>query len=264
MTSYLKEKNKIDCKLACTLTDFEPHDQWLVGKDYVDYFFVAHTQMKYDLIDRGIEESKVFDTGIPVSSRFLKEYDKQEVCKQLNLDPNKKTILFFGGGEFGLGKEKTLQVLKSLLQNIDGYQIVAVSGRNKKMKKKFEEFITPENKDLLKVVEFTSHVPELMAISSFVITKPGGLTSSESLASCLPMIIINPLPGQEEANATYLENTGAAIWLKDSDNIDETIAYIMNSPNKLAEMREFAKKASKANSTRDICKILSGTIGDGV
>ena len=117
MTSYLKEKNKIDCKLACILTDFEPHDQWLVGKDHVDYFFVAHKQMKYDLIDRGIEESKVFDTGIPVSSRFLKEYNKQEVCKQLDLEPNKKTILFFGGGEFGLGKEKTLQVLKSLLQN---------------------------------------------------------------------------------------------------------------------------------------------------
>ena len=254
MTSYLKEKNKIDCKLACILTDFEPHDQWLVGKDHVDYFFVAHKQMKYDLIDRGIEESKVFDTGIPVSSRFLKEYNKQEVCKQLDLEPNKKTILFFGGGEFGLGKEKTLQVLKSLLQNIDGYQIVAVSGRNPKMKKKFEEFITPENKDSLRVVEFTSHVPELMAISSFVITKPGGLTSSESLASCIPMIIINPLPGQEEANATYLENTGAAIWLKDSDNIDETISYIMNSPHKLEEMREFAKKVSKPNSTRDICE----------
>ena len=263
MTSYLKEKNKIDCKLACILTDFEPHDQWLVGKDYVDYFFVAHRQMKYDLIDRGIEEAKVFDTGIPISSGFLKEYNKQEVCKQLYLNPNKKTILFFGGGEFGLGKDRTLQVLKSLLQNIDGYQIVAISGRNPKMKKKFEEFITSENKDSLQVIEFTNHVPELMAISSFVITKPGGLTSSESLASCIPMIIINPLPGQEEANATYLENTGAAIWLKSSDNVDETISYIMNSPHKLEEMREFAKKASKPNSTKDICQILNGTNGDG-
>jgi len=150
------------------------------------------------------------------------------------------------------------------LKNINGYQIVAVSGRNKKMKKKFEEFITPKNKDSLKIVEFTSHVPELMSISSFVITKPGGLTSSESLASCIPMIIINPLPGQEEANATYLENTGAAIWLKDFDNIDETISYIMNSPHKLEEMKEYAKKVAKPNSTRDICKILVGTNGDGV
>ena len=259
MTSYLKEKNKINCKLACILTDFEPHDQWLVGKEYVDYFFVAHRQMKYDLIDRDIEEFKVFDTGVPISSKFLKQYNKQEVCKQLDLNPNKKTILFFGGGEFGLGKEKTLQVLKSLLQNIDGYQIVAVSGRNHKMKKKFEEFITPQTKDSLRVVEFTKHVPELMAISSFVITKPGGLTSSESLASCIPMIIINPLPGQEEANASYLENTGAAIWLKDSDNVNEIISYIMNSPHKLEEMREFAKKSAKPNSTRDICNILIGT-----
>lgn len=258
MTSYLKKKNKLNCTLATILTDFEPHDQWLIGKEYVDYFFVAHSQMKYNLIDRGIDEAKVFDTGVPVSTRFLKNYNKQEVCNSLNLDPSKKTILFFGGGEFGLGKEKTLQVLKSLIENINGYQIVAISGRNQKMKKKFEEFITPENKDSLKIYEYTTHVPELMNISSFVVTKPGGLTSSESLAVCLPMIIINPLPGQEEANASYLESSGSAIWIKNYDDISETISNIMNSPHKLEEMREFAKKVSKPYSTENICKILLG------
>ena len=96
MTSYLKELNKLNCKLATILTDFEPHDQWLIGKEYVDFFFVAHKQMKYALIDKEIEESKVFDTGVPISPRFLKEYNKQDICKQLDLDPHKKTILFFG------------------------------------------------------------------------------------------------------------------------------------------------------------------------
>lgn len=258
MTSYLKEKNKVNCKLACVLTDFEPHDQWLVGKDYIDYFFVAHAEMKYALIDKQIDESKVFDTGIPVSSRFLKKHSIGEVCKELDLNPNKKTILFFGGGEFGLGKDRTLQILKALLKNINDYQIVAISGRNKKMKEKFEEFVTPQNKQSLKIYEFTNHVPELMSISSFVITKPGGLTSSESLASNLPMIIINPLPGQEEANASFLERSGAAIWLKPTDNIDETISNIMNSSHKLEEMKSFAKKVSKPESTKNICKILLG------
>ena len=258
MTSFLKEKGKINCKLATVLTDFEPHDQWLIGKDYTDYFFVAHKQMKYDLIDREIDESKVFDTGIPVSIRFSKKYDRFEVCKTLDLNSDKKTILFFGGGEFGLGKDRTLKVLKTLIDNINGYQIIAVSGRNEKMKKKFEEFVTNENKDSIKILEFTNHVPEIMSIASFVVTKPGGLTSSESLASALPMIIINPLPGHEEANASYLESSGSAIWLKDSDDIEDIISNIMNSPNKLEEMKSFAKSASKANSTGEICKILLG------
>lgn len=124
------------------------------------------------------------------------------------------------------------------------------------MKKKFEEFITPENEKSLKVIEFTNKVPELMSISSFVITKPGGLTSSESLASSLPMIIINPLPGQEEANATYLENTGAAIWIKKDDNIDDIISNIVKSPSKLEEMKNFAKTAAKPDAAKDICQIL--------
>jgi len=112
MTSYLKEKNKINCNLACILTDFEPHDQWLVGKDYVDYFFVAHTQMKYNLIDRDIEESKVFDTGIPISSNFLKTYNKQEVCKKLELNPSKKTILFFRRWRIWTWKRKNITSFK--------------------------------------------------------------------------------------------------------------------------------------------------------
>ena len=124
------------------------------------------------------------------------------------------------------------------------------------MKKKFEEFITPENEKSLKVIEFTNKVPELMSISSFVITKPGGLTSSESLASSLPMIIINPLPGQEEGNATYLENTGAAIWIKKDDNIDDIISNIVKSPSKLEEMKNFAKTAAKPDAAKDICQIL--------
>ena len=256
MTSFLKEKGKINCKLATVLTDFEPHDQWLIGKEFTDYFFVAHKQMKYDLIDKNIDESKVFDLGIPVSIRFFKTYDKNEICKKLNLNPNKKTILFFGGGEFGLGKDRTLKVLKTLIDNINRYQIVAISGRNEKMKKKFEELISPENKDSVKIFEFTNHVPELMSISSFVVTKPGGLTSSESLTSLLPMIIINPLPGHEEANATYLESSGCAVWIKNVEDIEETISNIINSPNKLEEMKNCAKKIAKSNPTGEICDFL--------
>lgn len=173
MTSYLKKTGKVNCILASILTDFAPHDQWLVGNEFIDYFFVAHDGMKYSLIDYGIPESKIFATGIPVSSRFLKNYDKNEIFNLFELNPNKKVILFFGGGEFGLGKDRTISIFRFLSQNTDKYQIVAISGRNMKMKNSFEKLLTEKNKDSIKILEYTDKVPELMYISSLVITKPG-------------------------------------------------------------------------------------------
>lgn len=173
MTSYLKKTGKVNCVLASILTDFAPHDQWLVGNEFIDYFFVAHDGMKYSLIDSGIPESKIFATGIPVSNRFLKKYDKNEIFNFFELDPTKKVILFFGGGEFGLGKDKTISIFKYLCQNTDKYQIIAISGKNQKMKNNFEKLLTEKNKKDIKIFEYTDKVPELMYISSLVITKPG-------------------------------------------------------------------------------------------
>lgn len=253
MTSYLKSTGKVNCKLATILTDFAPHDQWLVGSDFTDLFFVSHEKMRQSLIDSGIPENKVFATGIPISSRFLQSYNKEEIYNYFELDLNKKVILFFGGGEFGLGKERTVRVFKCLCENTDKYQIIAISGRNKKMKERFESLITEKNKKDIKLFEYTDKVPELMHISSLVITKPGGLTSSESLASNLPIVIINPLPGQEEENATFLESSGSAVWIKNNDNIEDIINTLLNNSAKLNELKESAMKTGHPNACMDIC-----------
>lgn len=106
MCSYLKRKGKIHAKIATIMTDFAPHAQWLIGSDYTDYYFVAHNRMKRYLISHGISEERVFATGIPLSEKFLQHFNKYKIFKNLNFEPNKKTILFFGGGEFGLRKIK--------------------------------------------------------------------------------------------------------------------------------------------------------------
>ena len=86
MTSYLKRKGKINCKLATILTDFAPHDQWLVGNEYCDYFFVSNNSMKTSLVnDFKIPDEKVFVTGIPLSSKFSSNFDKDEIYKMFNL-----------------------------------------------------------------------------------------------------------------------------------------------------------------------------------
>lgn len=95
-----------------------------------------------------------------------------------------------------------------------------------------------------------------MSISSVVITKPGGLTTTESLVSNLPIIVINPLPGQEEENALFLEKNNVGVWIRKDDNPEVILSQIFNSPNKLAEMKEHTKLLAKPNSTKQICDTL--------
>lgn len=257
MCSYLKRKGKITSKIATILTDFAPHDQWLVGSDYTDYFFVAHNKMKEYLISKNIPENKIFATGIPISNKFLETFDTSKILNSLGLKENLKTVLFFAGGKFGLGKSRTLEIFNTLVNDFSNIQVIAISGKNKKMYEEFNQIVKIANKtNFIKVFEFVNNVPELMAVSDVVITKPGGLTTTESLVSGLPMIIINPIPGQEEENAQFLEHSNVGIWLKKQMNITETISNFLSDNKKLKQMKENTKKISNRNSTKDICTIL--------
>ena len=256
MCSYLKRKGKITAEIATIMTDFSPHDQWLVGSDFTDYFFVAHDKMKDYLISKNIPEEKIFATGIPISSRFLKQYNKEEILKEFDLQKDKKTILFFGGGEFGLGKTQTVEIFESLIRDFNYLQVIAISGKNQKMKESFNNIVQKYNKEnSVKILEYTNQVPELMSISDLVVSKPGGLTTSESLVSNLPMIIINPIPGQEEENAEFLESHGVGIWIRKHVSHDEIFKEIFSTPEKLQQMKENTSKLAKKHSTEDICKI---------
>lgn len=173
MCSYLKRKGKISSKIATILTDFAPHSQWLVGSDFTDYFFVANDKMKNYIVDTGFDENRVFVTGIPLSDRFLNTFDRSEILTEFSLAENKFNVLFFGGGEFGLGKSRTFSIFESFVKFPKDIQIIAIAGKNEKMKKEFESIVKKYNKEKsVRVLPFTSKVPELMAISDLVVTKP--------------------------------------------------------------------------------------------
>lgn len=257
MVSYLKKKGKVNCKLATILTDFASHEQWLVGHEYTNFFFVSNDNMEKELCDYGVAKDKIHVTGIPMSDRFFEKFDRTSILKMFNLVPDKKVILFFGGGEFGLGKERTVQILRSLILNAHDYQIIAISGKNEKMKEAFESLVKELNvSSKVKILGFTDKVPELMSISDLVVTKPGGLTTTESLASHLPIIIINPIPGQEEENADFLEKHNVGIWIKKDDDPDTILLNLFDNKDKIENMRENTKSLAKTHSTQNICEIL--------
>ena len=257
MCCYLKRKGKINSEIATIMTDFAPHDQWLIGSDYTDYFFVANEKMKNYLVSKEIDKNKVYVTGIPISNKFSQEFDKHKIYQQFGLKENLFTILFFGGGAFGLGKSKTIEILECFVKNFDNIQMIVISGKNEKMKNEFEKIVTENNrKESIKIFEYTDKVPELMSISDLVVTKPGGLTTSESLASNLPMIIINPIPGQEEDNAKFLEEKGVAIWIKKDNDPYKIINNLLSNPQLLKNMKKATNLLAKKHSTEDICKTL--------
>lgn len=258
MIGYLKRKGKVNCALATVLTDFAPHDQWLEEHEYGNLFFVSNEGMKESIVNEfNVDSNIVHVTGIPISPKFSKGFDKEQIYKDMDLNPNKKTILLFGGREFGSGRKKILEVLTSLTKHLDKYQIVAVCNRNKKTISDFHKIADGlQDSSDLKIFDYITNVPEVMSISSLVVTKSGGLTSSESLASALPVLVINPIPGQEEENAEFLVNAGVAVWLKKKDNTEDVVNKLLTSPEKLKEMGENAKKLAHLNSTKNICDTI--------
>ena len=257
--SILKERKKIDSILATIITDYgeDPYNEWISNHEYMDYIFVAHSEIKNKLIEKGISEEKVFDTGIPISDKFLKNYNKSEIFNNLDLDTDKKTILFFGGGELGLGKSKTIEAFEILVKNFPDIQIIAIAGKNEVLKNNFENIVKENNRQKnIKILGFTTQVAEFMSISDLVITKPGGLTTTEALVSNLPLVAINPIPGQEEENAKFLEQSKAGILIKNLDVLEITLKNLLYDPKKIEEMKLNIQKISKPNSTQNICNIL--------
>ena len=125
------------------------------------------------------------------------------------------------------------------------------------MKKSFTNIILENDRTHnVKLFEFTDKVADYMSVADFVVTKPGGLTSSESLVSNLPMIIVNPIPGQEEENAEFLEKHKVGIWLKKGDDIDFTLKILLNDENLLTDMKENTKNLAKPNATKEICETI--------
>lgn len=257
MCAMLKKKKKLNFSLATIMTDYAPHKQWISHHELIDYFFVAHNGMKKYLEDNKIDSSKIHVTGIPLSQKFLLNYDKEKILKEFGLEENKLTVLFFASGSSHIARGMAKSIFQSFVNSFPNLQILTITGKSPELKNNFEKIVKENNcEKSIKVIPFTNKVPELMYVSDVVITKPGGLTTTESLASGLPMIIIDPIPGQEEENAEFLEENGVAIWIRKHDNVDEVLNKIFSNPELLKDMKIKAKFLAKRNSTKDICEVV--------
>ena len=148
-------------------------------------------------------------------------------------------------------------IFSSFIDDFPDIQVLTITGKSEHLKEEFEQLVEENNRGTsIKVLPFTDKVPQLMQVSDLVITKPGGLTTTESLASGLPIVVIDPIPGQEVENASFLEENGVAVWIRKKDNPKEILKELFSNPDKLKSMKIKAKLLAKRNSTKDICETL--------
>jgi len=249
--SRMKRKGKISCKLFCAVTDYRLHSFWLAPN--VDGYFVAIDNTKLDLLKRGVPADKVHVTGIPISPRFSINLDKQKTQVKLGLNIGLFTVLVIGGG-FGVGPiEELVKKISALELNI---QFMIVCGHNKELCEKINALVHALGIKA-KFYGFVDNVDELMSASDILVTKSGGLTSSEALAKGLPAIFIRPIPGQEKRNSRSLEASNAAIIAKDVNFVSRKIKELFENPDTLNKMNAAVKKIARPNSANDIVKIIT-------
>lgn len=232
--AYLRRKGKLDAPLVGVVTDFSAHPLWVY--DEVDLYFVAASETRNELVRQGVAAERVFPTGIPIDASFGRLLDRYAATRELGLAARQTTVLIMGGG---LGIGPVADAVRSL-DGIDrALQIVVVAGRNAELRRELRA-IAQTSRHSIAAMGYTRKVRELMAAADLLITKPGALTVSEALSAGLPMVLVSPLPGQEEDNAAYLVARGAAVLLADAGDAGEMVAGLLDRPQVLEEMRRRA------------------------
>jgi processive 1,2-diacylglycerol beta-glucosyltransferase len=228
------------------LTDYVSHHIWV--NPNTQRFFVAHEGMVGELEQLGVDESKIRVTGIPIRPVFTQEFDRVELQKKMGLNPNRLTLLVMSGGN-AIGP--LADVLKALGQFSEKFQIIVIAGHNQKsflqLKQMFEEMEINGQ-----VVGFVDNVHEYMAAADLLISKAGGLTVTEAITIGLPMAIIQPTPGQEDGNTTFLTNSGSGVYLKSIKELVKFIVELLEAPSIIEKMRQNALKLSRLNATESI------------
>lgn len=250
MVADFKKTYNSQLPLIGVLTDYAPHSYWIY--DDVDYYITPAEEVKDRFVQKGVAANKIKVYGIPVDPKFLLTHNRQELAEKFGLSLDKPIILAMGGGQ-GLGPlAKIVSAFKKM--RIDS-QLVLVAGNNKKLYNKLKRKIRKQKKKIA-LYGFINNIDELMEISTLIITKAGGLTTAEALARGLPMVIIKPLPGQEEINTMYLLHKGAAVKISDDSRILQLIQGLLATPSTVKAMREAALKMSRPNASMDIAKLI--------
>jgi processive 1,2-diacylglycerol beta-glucosyltransferase len=248
--SWLIGNGKLDAQLGVVVTDFHFHAFWITRA--FNWYFVAQEEDKIHMEALGLPSDRIEVTGIPVDPEFAKPVDASAVLLRHGLKPERPTLLIAGGA---LGMSPASAVVRQILQLDRDFQAIIVCGRNEEMLAEISALVKGRPDDF-RVFGYTSEISDFMAAATILLSKPGGMTTAEALARGLPMVILDPIGGQEERNADVLLECGAALKCTELTLITHKLRLLLDDPEKLQRMSNNARTLGRPNAAADIARIV--------
>lgn len=252
--SWLKEEGRIDVMSTTVITDYTVHSQWV--HRHTDRYFVGADHVKDILLDKGIPEDHIETTGIPIRPSFYRRYDRGRLKQAFGLDERPTALVM--GGWHGVFDAKTCEALTYLETEA---QLLFVCGGDRKLFRRLLP-LQMTYPDRVRVFGYVSDIPELMAVSDFIMTKAGGLTTTEALSMGLPMLLYRPIPGQEEQNAQFLIEGGAAVRAHNKMELMDQFVHLCDNRQQLTRMKKGADGLVPKNAAAAISQTLLNLIRD--
>lgn len=239
LVAHLRREGRLDCPQATVTTDFETHRLW--AQPPTERYYTATPEGAAYLATWNVDPSTIHVTGIPIRPQFLERFDRAELRKRLGLDAGQPLVLLLCGG-FGVGP--TGELLDELLRLPGDNQIVAIAGRNEKLRVRLESAARMAD-GRARVLGYTDKIHEWMHAADLLVSKPGGLTAAEALACGLPLVIVSPIPGQESRNSDYLLENGAAIKVNNARLLGYRVRELLADATRLERLRESARRIAR-------------------
>lgn len=249
LVSFWKKRKKLkNVRHFVIMTDYGGHRLWIQPE--VDRYYVAHEDVAAFVKFFEVPDERIRTLGIPVNPQFsLKRIDKNKIKREIGIANSKPTAFMFANG---LVEDVLLKSMKSLANVSNGFNLVISAERESTRKIIKEQIKKYRFKAIIK--EYIKNVQEYMAVSDVLISKSGGLVVSEALAMGLPMIVLSPIPGQEEINATFLLENEAGLMASNPEILGYKLRNLINDSERLSQIKKNAARLGKPNSAANVAK----------
>ncbi|NTV99710.1 MAG: glycosyltransferase [Oscillochloris sp.] len=250
VVAQLLSQGKLRTTLSIVTTDYDFQGMWL--SRVFNRYFVAIEETKVHLRELGVDENRITVSGIPVSPIFGEQVDRESVLARYQLRDDQPVILVSAGA---LGGGPVRDIVAQILRMETPSQTLVICGRNQLLRQQVAAQIMGAE-DRFRLLGFTSEMPDLMRVASLFIGKPGGLSASECMAAGLPMVVVDPIPGQEERNSDHLLEAGAAVRCRSLMTLAYKIDQIFSQPGRLKSMQACARRLGRPDAAAEVVNHL--------
>lgn len=241
--------------VVAVVTDFAVHGFWI--HERVDRYVVATETMRDAVMTRGIPKEAIFVSGIPVRREFGHRTESPGALRErLDLPHDRRIVLLMGGG---LGTAPIEAMLGALQPVREPLAAIVLAGRNTRAARRLSS--AAEKLDFpVRALGFVENVYDYMHAAEVLVTKPGGLTTSEALVAQLPMVLCRPLPGQEERNARILVESGAAVRSRSLEELPVIVEALLRDRKRRERAIAAAQRMGRPNAAAEAAAMIAGMV----